>query len=200
MSAENTKSAVKVLVLSIYQDMGESFVGTACPDASNGTGELDLYDITVQLDVLAGDPRLNASWDKAVSKADALMLLVKFLDVISVDKMRAIYRRLSDQSAKPVAVLILRDEGETDFKISCPICGQKLWIRDSDSNKRGRCPNCKKAFTLPEQGSHLKGQLAIPEEVPVIRAISENPESVRSAVFKLVKGIPEESVEQSEGG
>ena len=66
---------------------------------------------------------------------------------ISLEKVKAIYTHLSAHEA-PQNVLIARADGEGDFKMSCPSCAQKLWVRDSDVDKRGRCPSCKKAFTV----------------------------------------------------
>ncbi len=186
MATKDDNQQLNILVLSIHQEMGENFVRDICPKETGGSGELGLDKTKIRLDVLAGDPRLNASWDKTLQQADGLILIARFLDVISIDKMKAIYRRLPSESAKPLAVVVVRDEGETDFKISCPICGQKLWVRDVDSNKRGRCPNCKKAFTLPNQNEHLRSQLALTDNVPVMRVISGNSESANGALSKLV--------------
>lgn len=199
MAKNDSNPQLNILILSIHQEMGENFVHDICPDATAGSGELEVDGTKVRLDVLAGDPRLNASWDQSLQQADALILITRFLDVISIDKMKAIYRRLPGEAAKPLAVVVVREEGETDFKISCPICGQKLWVRDVDSNKRGRCPNCKKAFTLPNQNEHLKAQLALADSVPVMRAISGNSESARGALSKLAARMVGGVIEQPGG-
>ncbi len=199
MAAEDTTKQLNVLILSIHQEMGENFIKDVCSQASGGTGNVEIGDVRVHMDVLAGDPRLNASWDASLQKADALILIARFLDVISIDKMKAIYRRLPGETSTPISVVVVREEGETDFKISCPICGQKLWVRDIDSNKRGRCPNCKKAFTLPDQNDHLKAQLALMDRVPVMRVISGNTESARGALAQLVDRVSGRALEQAGG-
>jgi len=177
---------VEVLVLCVYQEMGETFVQDVCKNANGGAGVTEIESTQVAMDVLAGDPRLNAGWDEKVKSADALVLLVRFLDVISLDKIKAIYRRLPGESHVPISAFLFREEGEIDFKMSCPACGQKLWVRDTDVNKRGRCPNCKKAFKLPAQAAHIKGQLMLPDAVPVISVVRGNVSSCRGAVASII--------------
>lgn len=84
-----------------------------------------------------------------------------------------------------MAVLLFREEGEIDFKMSCPACGQKLWVRDTDEDRRGRCPNCKKAFRLPSQAQHVKAELSLPDAVPVTRVVRGNASSCRNALINL---------------
>lgn len=179
-------TAVKVLILSIFQEMGETFVRDVCEEVSEGGGETAIEGAKARLDVLAGDPRLNPSWDDRIKETDALVLLVRFMDVISIDKIKAIYRRLPSEKLVPVSVFLFREEGEIDFKMSCPACGQKLWVRDTDVNKRGRCPNCKKAFKLPSQAGHLKSQLMLPDAVSVLSVTRGNASSCRGAVASLL--------------
>jgi hypothetical protein len=85
---------------------------------------------------------------------------------------------------------MLRDKGEVDFKISCPSCGQKLWLRDTDIAKRGRCPNCTKPFVILSQGDHLKSQLILPDKVEAFKVTRSNPESFQAALIKLFGGMP----------
>jgi hypothetical protein len=59
-------------------------------------------------------------------------------------------------------------------------------VRDTDVNKRGRCPNCKRAFKLPAQAAHLKSQLMLPDAVPVISVVRGNAASCRGAISSLV--------------
>ncbi|HIE10803.1 MAG TPA: hypothetical protein EYP62_04260 [Kiritimatiellae bacterium] len=175
-----------VIVLTVHEEMGEALLADLCPQGPSGlTGETEVEGTPVKLEVLAGDPRLSSDWDSRVDSADGLVLLVRFLDVISVDKIRAIYRRLPSEKAVPLAVFIQREEGEIDFKISCPVCGQKLWVRDTDVNKRGRCPNCKKAFRLPSQSQHLKVQLMLPDSIPIFTVVRGNPATSRGALANL---------------
>ncbi len=186
MSKNSGNSKVNVLVLSIHQELGETFLQSVCAGASGMAGDTVIESRPVHVEILAGDSRLNPSWDDTIRKADAVALLVRFLDAVSMDKIRAIYRRLPSERSLPIAVYLFREEGEIDFKVSCPACGQKLWVRDTDVNKRGRCPNCKKAFKLPSQSGHLKSQLMLPDAVPAITVVRGNSASCRGSIASLL--------------
>jgi hypothetical protein len=187
----NDEAAAKtgVLALCIYQEMGETFVQAVAPNATGGSGELTLGGVQVQLDVLAGDPRVNPAWEEQIKNADGLLLLVRFMDVISMDKVKAIYRSIPTSPAPPLSVVLFREEGESDFKMSCAACGQKLWVRDQDVGKRGRCPNCKRAFRLPAQDEHLKAQLLVPDAVSVVTVDRGNPDSCMQAMSGLLERL-----------
>jgi predicted RNA-binding Zn-ribbon protein involved in translation (DUF1610 family) len=192
----NDPNQVRLLILSIHQEMGENFAKELCGEQGT-TCQVEGRKVTV--DVLAGDPRLNAAWDETIRNAGGIAVLTRFLDVISLDKIKAIYRRIPSDTPPPTAIITLRDNGETDFKMSCPVCGQKLWVRDGDAGKRGRCPNCKKAFTLPDQVNHLRAQLALPDSVPVIRVASGQPGSALAAMEQLLKPLSDGLIERPEG-
>ena len=189
-----TENSVTMLALSVHQEMAENFVRDVCGDANSKT----IGGYEVAFDILSGDPRLNAGWEDTLKKAGGVILLARFLDVISLDKLKAIYRRLPTEKELPVAVLVVREKGETEFKMSCPVCGQKLWVNDSDSGKRGRCPNCKKAYALPDQGDHVRAQLALPDSVPVLRVIDGDSESAVKAVDEALKPLSSGLIENRE--
>jgi hypothetical protein len=121
----------------------------------------------------------------AVSPADGLLLLVRFMDVLTMDRLKKIREQLPTDPVKPMAVLLFREPDEIDFKMSCPACGQKLWVRDTDEGKRGRCPNCKTAFHLPSQPQHAKVELALHADIPVIRVVGKDGRSCRNALENL---------------
>lgn len=174
-----------ILLLAIHQEMGEGFLSDVCDQSSSGSGSLALNGLDLKLNVLAGDPRLNPSWDETVRTADAMILLNRFLDVISLDKIKAIYRRLPSDKMIPLSVVLVREEGENDFKMSCPACGQKLWVRDSDIGKRGRCPTCKKPFKLPSQAEMVRSQLMLPDTVYISTVARNDKESCLTALSDL---------------
>lgn len=188
-------STITILALSVHQEMGEAFAR----DVTGGAAEAKVGGQPISIDVLSGDPRLNAAWDDTIKNADGIALLIRFMDVISMDKIKAIYRKIPSEESVPIATVIVRDNGESDFKMSCPVCGQKLWVRDSDAGKRGRCPNCKKAFTLPDQVSHVRSQLALPDSVPVLRVVGGQRQSAVDAVENLIKSIGGGLIEPPEG-
>jgi hypothetical protein len=202
MTAEASKTPasgrVNILILCIHPELGETFLQSVCNGAAGSSGDTVVENRQVHLEVLAGDPRLTPNWDDTLKGADAVALLVRFLDVISLDKIRAIYRRLPSERSSPMAVILFREEGEIDFKMSCPACGQKLWVRDTDVGKRGRCPNCKKAFKLPSQAGHLKSQLMLPDAVPALTVVRGKAASCRGALASLIAYLQGTIVPQSE--
>ena len=192
-------SKTSILILCIHPELGETFLQNVCAGAVGTSSDTVVEERPVHLDIMAGDPRMIAEWDDSMKKTDAVALLVRFLDVISLDKIRAIYRRLPSERTVPMSVILFREDGEIDFKMSCPACGQKLWVRDSDVGKRGRCPNCKKAFKLPSQAGHLKSQLMLPDAVPAITVVRGKPASCRGALASLMSYLTGTIVPKAEG-
>lgn len=193
--SEQKNNQVSVLALSVHHEMGESFVKAVCGDETTCT----VGEYKVAMDVLAGDPRLNAAWDDHMKSANGVLILTRFLDVITLDKIKSIYRRLPTDTPLALAMVIVRENDEGDFKMSCPVCGQKLWVRDNDAGKRGRCPNCKKAFTLPDQVSHVRAQLALPDSIPVLRINSADNATAKEALTTLVSQLSGDLIEKPDG-
>ena len=165
--------------------MAVDFVQTVCPDASGGTGRVLVDGQYFSLDVFSGDPSDSPDWKPKIDKADGVVLQVRFMDAISMDRIKTMCKHLPADPLMPMAVFLLREEGEIDFKMSCPSCGQKLWVRDVDQAKRGRCPNCKKAFRLPTQAKHTKAELGLSDGVSVTQVIRGNAASCRGALSNL---------------
>lgn len=184
MNNNTGKKVFNILIVSIYRDLAEDFLGAI---ASENSSNLTVGSHQVILDVFVGDPSEDSSFRDRVAKARAVVILVRFLDVLSLDKIRNIYHYLAQSGSIPKAVFYLRDKGELDFKISCPSCGQKLWLRDTDVGKRGRCPNCSKPFVILSQADHLKTQLLLPEDTPCLKVIGKDADSFRTAVAKLLE-------------
>lgn len=179
-----SKKAPNILLVSIYRDL----VDDVSAAGESEKGELTIGSHKVGLDVFVGDPSQEAAFKDQVARASAVIILVRFLDVLSLDKIRNIYHYLAQADITiPKAVFYLRDKGELDFKISCPSCGQKLWLRDTDVGKRGRCPNCSKPFVILSQSDHLKTQLLLPQGSLCLKVIRRDSDSFRSAVGKLLE-------------
>jgi len=184
MSDNTGKEKFNVLVIAIYRDLADDFLGAI--ESASGDG-LTVGSHEVALDVFVGDPAEDHSFAERVAKSHAIAVLVRFLDVLSLDKIRNIFHHLTETGSIPKAVFYLRDKGELDFKISCPSCGQKLWLRDTDVGKRGRCPNCSKPFIILSQSDHLKTQLLLPESMPCLKVARKDNDSFRTAVGKLLE-------------
>ena len=177
---------INVLILSIYRELAEAFIK---PLESEPKNELSLGDSRIVFDLIAGDPSQDPTFEEHIAKADAIAIIVRFMDVLSLDKIKMIYRHLPNELNVPIAIFLLRDKGEVDFKISCPSCGQQLWLRDTDIGKRGRCPNCKKPFIILSQGDHLKSQLILPESVPIIKLARIDADAFKLAIAQLLDSL-----------
>lgn len=182
-----TGKKTNILVLSIYRELAEEFLSFFAAEPKT---EAAIGDFLVTFEIVAGDPSQDPMFAEHLAKADAIAIVVRFLDVLSLEKIKNIYRSLPDPLSIPLAIFMLRDKGEADFKISCPSCGQKLWLRDTDIAKRGRCPNCTKPFVILSQGDHLKSQLILPDKVEAFKVTRSNPESFQEALIKLFGGVP----------
>lgn len=180
-SGKNSES-VRTLVLTIHEDMGNNFVSTLCPDAAEKPGEAVIDGQRFELHVLADDPRSLSTWSDEVGEADALVLQIRFMDALSLDRLRTICNHLPPSNAVPLGIFLMREEGENDFKISCATCGQKLWVRDTDEGKKGRCPNCKRAFKLRSQAEQAKHELDLSDDVSLATVIGGDASSCSSAI------------------
>lgn len=136
--------------------------------------------------------------DALAAEADAMVGLVRHVDVLSLQQMDESLRGASKPKALPSAVLVYRNENESDFKMSCPFCGQKLWVRDADVDKRGRCPHCRKSFTLPNQEDHVRASLRLPKGVPVLRVMRNDAGSFAGPMRKILSLKPESVLDHLE--
>ena len=175
------------MILSIYPELAEQFLSAFSAEPK---AELAIGDFLVNFEIIAGNPSQDSAFAEQLANRDAIAIVVRFLDALSLEKINDIYLSLPDQLGIPVAIFMLRDKGEADFKISCHSCGKKIWLRDTDVAKRGRCPNCTKPFVILAQGDHLKSQLMLPEKVEVFKVARNNPESFQTALLKLFGGTP----------
>ena len=144
------------------------------------------HELVFELPTESGEPG-------GLDKADVLVGLVRFVDLLTLQQMEELLRPASTRGPLAVAILIYRNEGEEDFKMSCPYCGQKLWVRDVDVDKRGRCPHCRKGFTLPKQEEHVRAILKLPASVPVHR-VQRNDAGSISSPLRRIRSLKKESV------
>lgn len=113
------------------------------------------------------------------------VLLLRFVDVISLNQIAELIQ--SRPGLNPLCVLIYRNEQESDFKMSCPTCGQKLWVHDSDKGKRGQCPQCQKGFTLPPQDEHIRAYLSLRSDCTIVRVTRGEPDSLASSLDVILQ-------------
>lgn len=168
-SSHPTGTLVQVLrihVLSSHPEWAAAFLHAVAPTAIDiGSASVDVagqpFDLTI--------PETGEGGGQVVPSPDAAVLTARFLDGGSLKILKAHLDGLVGSPPVPVVFALLRNEGESEFKISCCGCGQKLWVRDPDEGKRGRCPNCRKAFQLPSQASYLRAALQLSEATPIRR-------------------------------
>lgn len=178
---------VTIPVFSFTEGSGESFFETLGLDPATG-GDIPMGDRTahVELVSLGGEPSVNL--ETVLSRADAALLLVRFLDQLSMARIRESFNVINAASFLPKTVAIFREHKESEFKISCTYCGQKLWVRDRDSGRRGNCPQCRKAFFIPTQKSHVTSFLMLTDAVPVI-TVTKGDATCRNAIASLVERV-----------
>jgi hypothetical protein len=159
-------------VLSFTEGLGESLFHAL----GLGEGDEGVYrhqDLEARLELFRLHVNPPEGLQPVLKRANAVLLLVRFMDRTSIEQVRDAYRLVVDEAFLPKTLLILRESGEHEFKISCAYCGQKLWVRDRDAGKRGNCPQCRKTFFLPTQKSYLTSYLMLTDAVPVHQVVLE---------------------------
>lgn len=179
------KNPLNLFIVSADAEVANALYEEVCAEELISEGMTRVNGCIVCVDVLVGSPAETPSFRHKMAQAGALLVGVRHIDMVSLEALRTVMAGLEGLDI-PVGVVILRNDAETDFKMSCVYCGQKLWVMDSDVDKRGRCPNCKKAFTLPAQNRMLRVQLKLPDSLPVQIVYKGNPFTTRGVVANLV--------------
>ncbi|NCD34429.1 MAG: hypothetical protein EOL87_13580 [Spartobacteria bacterium] len=176
-----------LLMLSAEEELGNSVYVSLGATVDGCRGEVNLRGAAVCMETLTGVSREHSDLIRQIKNARSIVMLVRHIDVISVQSLRSIYRSLpSDITLPPFTVFLVRDEGGQDFKVSCQECGQKLWVRDADVGKKGRCPNCRVALELMDQESYLRQQLSLPAYVPVEKVMLGTGGSIRAGITRAL--------------
>lgn len=173
-------------VFSFTDGAGEAFFNTLGLDP-NEIGSLPMGEHTVEIELFRVTDTTEGL-DLILNKADACLLLLRFLDQITMNQVKEAFRLIGSESFMPKTVASFREAKETEFKISCTYCGQKLWVRDRDAGRRGNCPKCHKTFFIPTQKAFITSYLMLNETVPVITVV-DGDASCRNAVTSLVERI-----------
>ena len=178
--------ALRIRVLSSQAELGSAFLHAVAPtEVGTGSASAEIdgqpFDLTISADADGGA--------EAAPSPDGVVLTVRYLDGASLKNLKAQLNALVGSPAVPIAAAMLRNEGESEFKISCCSCGQKLWVRDQDEGKRGRCPNCRKAFTLPSQESYLRNALQLSDAAPIRKGTMGDESDCRHVLSELATHI-----------
>lgn len=178
---------IYVPVFSFTDGIGENFFSTIGADPE-GTGEVAFGDKKVRLELFRMIENAPEGIDDILRKADAAILLIRFLDHHSMGRIREVFNLMASEIFLPKSVLVMREPKEVEFKISCTYCGQKLWVRDRDAGRRGNCPQCRKTFFIPTQKSYITSFLMLTDNVPLL-AVTNGDASCRNAVASLVERL-----------
>lgn len=178
---------VYVPVFSFTEGCGEAFFQTLGLDPNN-IGRIPMGEHTAEVELFRITEDLHEGLELILNKADACLLLIRFLDQLSMNRIKETFRLIGAEAFLPKTFAIFREPKEVEFKISCTYCGQKLWVRDRDAGRRGNCPKCRKTFFIPTQKAFVTSFLMLNETVPVI-TITNGEASCQNAITSLVERI-----------
>lgn len=185
--ADYRDGKVYIPVFSFTEGAGERFFETL-GFGSETTGDIPLGNKTAQVELIRLVEDGAGGLEAALSRADAALVLVRFLDQVSMTRIKDAFRALQAETFLPKTIAAFREAKEAEFKISCTYCGQKLWVRDRDAGRRGNCPQCRKTFFVPTQKSYITSYLMLTDAVPVIN-VTHGDASCRNAIASLVERI-----------
>lgn len=149
-------------VISAQPELPGSFITSVC-GGSGGSAKATLRGIAdVYLEPFAPDVLTQEGTQSRLREMDFCLLLVKFLDALTLDAIRDLIRALPSNASHSLHVLICRQSGESEYKISCTKCGQKLMVRDAMAMRRARCPHCQDFFQVPGQADLVRAELLVP--------------------------------------
>lgn len=131
--------------------------------------------------------RDHTDMDAALKDADRAVVLVHHIDLISVEGLRPVNEHLKSKSDIPYLWVLLKLEDESEFKISCIECGQKILIPDGRKDANARCPKCKKAFTIPGREEHLRLVMGFEDYSNIFAVEEASPETFERVIDRLVK-------------
>ena len=146
-------------VISVQPDLITPFIISAA-GGTGGSAKATLKGVAdVYLEPIVEADLQGESTQSRLRECDFCLLLVKFLDALTLDAIRDLLRQLPANAAHNLHVFICRDAGEVEYKISCSKCGQKLLVRDAMAMRRARCPHCQDFFQVPGQVDLVRAEL-----------------------------------------
>ena len=179
-------SELHIALIAFQPDVGDGFIQTLCGSTNR--------EYTTDSTKLQFSTHLQDSTQPALAGLDlrlvnGVILLVRFLDNMSLEQVKTVHSALPSYSVLPLVVVIYREAGEGEFKISCSACGQKLWVRDSDAGRSGRCPHCRKVFILPTQIGILRSYLMLTEATPIVQVTKAKAATARATIAGLMDRV-----------
>lgn len=190
----NAVSSVYVAtVISAQDELLGPFVSAACGNGGQG-GKATLRGMAdVCLQPLTNAQLQGEAAGEQLRDSDFCLLLVRFLDFVMLESIRRMVRALPPAAANHLHVIICRNPGETDYKISCPKCGQKLMVRDASAFRRAKCPHCHDIFMVPGQSDLIRSELILPA-TRIVRSVTTGDQaSCRSALEAIIGQFKEKT-------
>lgn len=172
--------------LSAEPEIAEHFVRAVLSDPESTSGSADIGHYHVFIEAIPPAEAGSAGTKVKLDQADALILLVHFLDNRSIEDAHALLGTRLAERTTPMGVFIYRPEAERQFKISCPECGQKLWVMEHEIGMRGRCVSCRRPMMIPTPSEYLRRTLQLPDAVPVLNVVRSDASLCRGALENLL--------------
>lgn len=173
-------------VISAQPELLGSFITSVC-GGPGGSAKATLRGLAdVYLEPFAPDAMALESTQSRLREMDFCLLLVKFLDAITLDSIRDLMRSLPSVAAHNLHILICRQSGESEYKISCTKCGQKLMVRDAMAMRRARCPHCQDFFQVPGQADLVRAELLVPANRLVRKVMLDDPATGLQALEAVI--------------
>lgn len=181
-------SSATLLVVSASIALAERFSSEFYGPLLEGGDGLCINGSKVILSVMAGNPKEHPDWERRVTEANAVMVLVDQVDTLSMEELKAVYANLPPiTSSTAMAFFILREPNKKEFKVSCLKCGQKIMLRDEYVGRSCNCPNCRKPFMIVSQKMALRQQLRLPLDVQVEQIDGVSRKVTRAAMERLIE-------------
>ena len=99
---------IPILVVSGEVEAGEA-VQADLAVTTNGTHDIPFQERSLRVGMKLGTPEPREEWKQAMEQAAALALLVRHVDVLSLDRIREIYTLMFEELGKPFSVMIPRN-------------------------------------------------------------------------------------------
>ena len=185
-----------ILVVSLNPEEGKLFLKEVCEMpvlAESGFAEVHGSEVDLQLSN-------GEDVGEIVEGFGGAIIMVHFMDLITVEKLRGIYKVFERKPDFDTLIAVYKPMGQNIFKVSCLECGQKMWIPDNRQGATGHCPKCKQAFELTRREDHVRMVLGLVEGIPVVQVAEEDGSSFKSALETLLGKASNEKDAPDSGG
>lgn len=178
-----------VPVVAVESEIAPQFVLSVLEASETPAGVVDVAGCHVFIEALSAAALDEAGVQARFRQADAVVLLLRFLDNATLDKTARWLPRLTLPSAPLGVFIYCADPANRQFKISCDACGQKLWVLEKEIGLRGRCANCRGPMRIPSPAERARKRLNIPDSVPVLNVARGDAPLCRGALANLLARV-----------